>query len=265
MAIYATLLDLSGRFPFFAADELPEVTEEMIERFYLDEPSSSSSSEPLDDRVIARRRHRRERLYERFRRFVIRTGRISGESVARVRKRDLIRAHLRRLAFSHSSRDEADGESRNVRRNRMITRIQRLLSQETETPENKDKENVDGLPPARSTQSISEIAEKFGNVLCVICLEKRRDTVLVPCGHLASCLECCGALCQCPVCRSPIHSRVRVSSASDDVDCSKCGGVKGGVNSLCGHLSFCHECDENVANCPVCEEKIMQRVKMLWS
>ena len=265
MAIYATLLDMSGSFPLFTADELPEVTEEMIEQFYVDEPSSSSSSEPPDDHVIARRRRRRERLYDRFRRLVIRNAKISGESVARVGKRDRIRAHLRRLAFSHSSGDEADTESTNIRRNRMITRVRRLLSQETETPENKDTEDVDGLPPVRSTQSISEIAEKFGNVLCVICLEKRRDTVLVPCGHLASCLDCCNALYQCPVCRRPIRSKVQVSSAVDDVDCSKCGGVKDGVSSLCGHLSFCHECDEKVANCLVCEAKIMQPVKMLWS
>jgi hypothetical protein len=265
MAIYATLLALSGSFPVFTADELPEVTQEMIDQSFVDEPSSSSLSEPPDDRVIARRRRRRERLYDRFRRLVIRNAKISGESVARVRKRDRIRAHLRRLAFSHSSGDEADTESTNVRSNRMITRMQHLLSQDTETPGNKDTEKVDGLPVARSTRSISEIAEKFGNVSCVICLEKRRDTILVPCGHLASCLECCNALYQCPVCRRPIRSKVRVSSASDDVDCAKCGGLKDGVNALCGHLSFCHECDEKVANCLVCEEKIMQRVKMLWS
>jgi len=110
-----------------------------------------------------------------------------------------------------------------------------------------------------------EIGEKFGDVFCVICLEKRRDTIFVPCGHLGSCLKCCNDLYQCPVCRSDILNKVRVSAASVDVDCTKCGGVKDGVNSLCGHLSFCHKCDENVATCLVCKEKIMQRVKMLWS
>jgi len=265
LAIYATLLDLSGRLPVFAADELPELTEKMIEGLHLDDPSPSRASEPLDDLVIARRLRRRERFFERYRRCLIFATRVSRESEAQVYRRDRIRSHLRRLAFSQSSGEEAEADSPNLRRNRMIRRIQRLLSEEPTTPEDNDMENGDRLPPTRSTQSISEIGKRFGAVFCVICLEKQRDTLLVPCGHLGSCWECCNDIRQCPVCRCAISNKVRVSSASDDVDCAKCGGVKDGVNSSCGHLSFCHECDDNVANCLVCKQKIMQRVKMLWS
>uniref|UniRef100_A0A8C8ZYG7 RING-type E3 ubiquitin transferase n=1 Tax=Prolemur simus TaxID=1328070 RepID=A0A8C8ZYG7_PROSS len=43
---------------------------------------------------------------------------------------------------------------------------------------------------------------------CKVCLDRAVSVVFVPCGHLA-CAECAPSLQLCPICRAPIHSRVR--------------------------------------------------------
>jgi hypothetical protein len=44
--------------------------------------------------------------------------------------------------------------------------------------------------------------------LCVICLDKPRSFVLLPCGHLCTCAECTGKLVNslCPICRGPVDA-----------------------------------------------------------
>ncbi|XP_069351917.1 baculoviral IAP repeat-containing protein 7 isoform X2 [Eulemur rufifrons] len=43
---------------------------------------------------------------------------------------------------------------------------------------------------------------------CKVCLDRAVSVVFVPCGHLA-CAECAPSLQLCPICRAPVHSRVR--------------------------------------------------------
>lgn len=55
---------------------------------------------------------------------------------------------------------------------------------------------------------------------CVICLAERRDTVLVPCGHVVLCQDCCtdvmdGGSKECPVCRVPIIEAVQLGGDAD--------------------------------------------------
>ena len=49
---------------------------------------------------------------------------------------------------------------------------------------------------------------------CVVCCDKRRDTVLVPCGHVVLCSGCCddvvAATNECPVCRHAIEESVHM-------------------------------------------------------
>jgi hypothetical protein len=67
-----------------------------------------------------------------------------------------------------------------------------------------------GDEPARNTEEE-----------CVICTERRRIAVLVPCGHMHTCLTCAHRLQdsdlstdrRCPVCREPIDTVVRVFGA----------------------------------------------------
>ena len=47
--------------------------------------------------------------------------------------------------------------------------------------------------------------------VCVICIDAPRDTVFLPCGHVACCHACAEMIrTRCPVCRSTIQSRSRV-------------------------------------------------------
>lgn len=50
--------------------------------------------------------------------------------------------------------------------------------------------------------------------LCVVCMEMPRDTVLIPCGHMVLCLDCCkdvrGGNGECPVCRIHIEDECQV-------------------------------------------------------
>ena len=44
------------------------------------------------------------------------------------------------------------------------------------------------------------------DLLCIICFERYRNTLLLPCKHLISCESCQKRLKECPVCKSSINS-----------------------------------------------------------
>lgn len=46
--------------------------------------------------------------------------------------------------------------------------------------------------------------------LCVVCYERPKDHVVIPCWHLSVCEECCSRLHQCPMCREQIESTQKV-------------------------------------------------------
>ena len=48
--------------------------------------------------------------------------------------------------------------------------------------------------------------------LCVICLNKDKNVLFLPCAHLAACLDCSFNLQNCPICRSKIQATVRTYS-----------------------------------------------------
>lgn len=50
---------------------------------------------------------------------------------------------------------------------------------------------------------------KDDDELCVVCLDKKRDTVLVECGHYFLCAGCAGGLERCPVCRGVVKGSVK--------------------------------------------------------
>lgn len=45
---------------------------------------------------------------------------------------------------------------------------------------------------------------------CVICLSTESNVAFTPCGHIATCLNCCHSVDNCPICRAHIDDRVRV-------------------------------------------------------
>ncbi|KAI8471964.1 MAG: hypothetical protein J3K34DRAFT_415750 [Monoraphidium minutum] len=51
-------------------------------------------------------------------------------------------------------------------------------------------------------------------MLCAVCLEHQRETVLVPCGHVVLCAGCCQDIRssngECPLCREQIEDEIQI-------------------------------------------------------
>lgn len=45
--------------------------------------------------------------------------------------------------------------------------------------------------------------------LCKICMDSEVEIVLLPCGHLVTCINCSHSLADCPLCRQAIRATVR--------------------------------------------------------
>ena len=43
---------------------------------------------------------------------------------------------------------------------------------------------------------------------CVICMEAKKDTVFIPCGHFYACNGCSLKITKCPICRTVISGRI---------------------------------------------------------
>jgi hypothetical protein len=50
---------------------------------------------------------------------------------------------------------------------------------------------------------------------CVVCLTNRKDMILLPCRHLCVCSSCFSHITQCPVCRTPADSNIKVLNGHD--------------------------------------------------
>jgi hypothetical protein len=45
---------------------------------------------------------------------------------------------------------------------------------------------------------------------CVVCLDSRIDTAVIPCGHVCVCFECSGQIMDCPMCRCKKEGRIQL-------------------------------------------------------
>ena len=67
----------------------------------------------------------------------------------------------------------------------------------------------------------SEASNGESKAECVVCLEKNADTAVIPCGHMCGCGDCLlrmskSANPQCPLCRGPMTSVIRIYQVSRD-------------------------------------------------
>jgi septal ring factor EnvC (AmiA/AmiB activator) len=51
------------------------------------------------------------------------------------------------------------------------------------------------------------------SVTCIVCLDRNRECVLMPCAHYVLCADCASELRDCPICRAHIEQRVTVYGA----------------------------------------------------
>ena len=76
---------------------------------------------------------------------------------------------------------------------------------------NKDDISSNGVDVKSLIEENSKLKEQR---LCKICMNKEVSIVLLPCGHLVSCMKCVNALKQkCPICRKAIKGSVRTFMA----------------------------------------------------
>eukprot|EP00742_Colponemidia_sp_Colp-10_P004489 GILJ01004792.1.p1 GENE.GILJ01004792.1~~GILJ01004792.1.p1 ORF type:complete len:592 (-),score=28.53 GILJ01004792.1:118-1806(-) len=73
-------------------------------------------------------------------------------------------------------------------------------------------------PPDRKSSPLGQMAEEDhksvqGDV-CVVCMDKGIDCVLLRCGHVCTCMECARQMHRCPICRRRIIEAVKIYMAS---------------------------------------------------
>lgn len=66
---------------------------------------------------------------------------------------------------------------------------------------------ADDLPDSGSTSSAARSTE---DSKCVICLDREKTTLFIPCGHYAFCKLCADGIVECAICRTRIQKRVKV-------------------------------------------------------
>ncbi|CAK84521.1 unnamed protein product (macronuclear) [Paramecium tetraurelia] len=59
-------------------------------------------------------------------------------------------------------------------------------------------------------QNKMKVNEISGENLCIICVERERDCLILPCKHNATCLKCSKSLALCPFCRVKIQETIRI-------------------------------------------------------
>jgi hypothetical protein len=79
------------------------------------------------------------------------------------------------------------------------------------------------LPPHQNPVHV-QLAQQMGGLdleedahLCVVCMEEPRSIVLVPCGHMALCKDCCEQIMakdrkECPMCCQAVEYHVEVDA-----------------------------------------------------
>eukprot|EP00456_Euglypha_rotunda_P034841 TRINITY_DN2687_c0_g1_i12.p1 TRINITY_DN2687_c0_g1~~TRINITY_DN2687_c0_g1_i12.p1 ORF type:complete len:421 (+),score=61.13 TRINITY_DN2687_c0_g1_i12:174-1265(+) len=61
-----------------------------------------------------------------------------------------------------------------------------------------------------STDSKEKLEQVLSERQCLICVDKEKNMVVVPCGHVSACEICIKPLRKCPICRGPIQSTMKL-------------------------------------------------------
>lgn len=162
-----------------------------------------------------------------------------GLSVGRIRQ--AIKAKLERSGRGFSSEDalieaalnvqheeEAEEEDSNSSMAREVTRLLTNMAEQiltanqtgervadkkegvTQKPTNTDVQAEAGGEGEKTSRVLEEENRQLKEAtLCKICMDKEMGIVFLPCGHLATCVNCAPNLQDCPVCRSAIKATVR--------------------------------------------------------
>ena len=67
----------------------------------------------------------------------------------------------------------------------------------------------EGATTEQSTEAPPEDDEPLSQRLCCVCLDRRIQVVVIPCGHACMCRKCSFRVHKCPVCRLDIQAQQR--------------------------------------------------------
>jgi hypothetical protein len=86
-----------------------------------------------------------------------------------------------------------------------------IVANETKSQKKKLKKNNASEPMDTSIDEnlVEEVDRLKKERACVICLERQKVIMFLPCAHLASCVECSVAMQTCPICRKKVEATIR--------------------------------------------------------
>ena len=74
----------------------------------------------------------------------------------------------------------------------------------------KAKKKAATVAAAAASASADDDDVECDETLCVICMSRPREVVLLPCKHRCCCIECAPAPATCPMCRTAVSDRMKV-------------------------------------------------------
>lgn len=91
---------------------------------------------------------------------------------------------------------------------------------------------------------------------CLLCSERKRDTVFKPCGHVCCCEPCTVRVKKCLICRESVAGRDKID------ECVVCSDRPASVFfKPCGHMVSCENCAPIMKKCVECRVPIEQMVQ----
>jgi len=92
---------------------------------------------------------------------------------------------------------------------------------------------------------------------CLVCAERKANTVFSPCGHSNTCHVCSDIMTKCLTCRVPIENRTQLS------ECLICSEELANVQfQPCRHVVTCDMCAPIVKKCLQCRQHVEGKVSL---
>lgn len=93
---------------------------------------------------------------------------------------------------------------------------------------------------------------------CLLCSERKRDTLFKPCGHVCCCEACMPLVKKCLICRESVTSREVID------ECLVCSDRRASVFfKPCAHMVACETCAPIMKKCVECRTQIEQMVPLI--
>jgi len=120
--------------------------------------------------------------------------------------------NYRQQNYQQPNTQQQNYRQQNYQQNYQQTNTQQQNYQQPNTQQqNYQQPNTQPRNQKNSQQdnNIQPPSQDQNDTICIICLDKKRDTLILECGHIVSCSTCSSFLKICPVCRGKITRVVK--------------------------------------------------------